>query len=593
VTLDGSWLQLLLRDATAEELDKHRQALLEKESPDVVEPEAREALQLHTLLRDRATRATQLAALSEMAARLTSVRDLGELLGDIAHQARLLLRTDVTYLALLEGDGLRIRYFDGTLGPGFRDINLSLTEGLAGRVFSSGKASWTSDYLNDPSFPHAPVADELAGDEQLRSILGVPLHARGETFGVLFAAERSTRPFMDSEITLLAGLAGHAAAAIENARLFDAERAATQHLRASAAAVDRAIALHERLTAAAVRGGGPAAVVQALSDVLSVPVQLLDAHDLPLAGPDLGVALPSSRFAAGQSRTTLLEEGFVLCPVVAAEDYLGCLVVQASRSADDAEVRLLERGALGIALSLVQERALTDAATRSAGELLAALVEGGEPDVLERRAASVRLDLRTPHVLALIESQEPTARSAGVELARRYGGLVVDRAGRTLLLVKAGSDLSSLATHATVGVSPPVVGAAGMPEALASARRCLAAMLALGRRNVVGGSEVLGVYRFLLAPGGPDEAAEFVRLTVGPLLDHDTARGTELARTLEEYLASGRQHSATAEQLHIHPNTLYQRLTRIGAVLGEDWREPDAALDLHVALRLHRLAQVL
>jgi hypothetical protein len=587
-----SWLQLLLREATVAELEAHRQELAAQGQPDV-DVQAREAMQLHALLRDRAQRASELAALSEMAARLSSVRDLDGLLSDVARQARQLLRTDVSYLALLEGDSLRIRYFDGTLSPTFRDIRLSLTEGLAGRIYSSGKASWTSDYLNDPTFPHAPQADELAGEEQLRSILGVPLHARGETIGVLFAAERQARPFTDGEVSLLAGLAGHASVAIENARLFDAERAAVHDLRTSAAAVDRAIALHERLTDAAVRGGGPAAVVSALSDVLAVPVQLLDASDRPLAGPDLGAPSPSLRFAGGAHVTTLLEEGFVLCPVVAAEDYLGCLVVQATGTADEAELRLLERGALGIALSLVQERALTDAATRSAGELLAALVEGGEPEVLERRAASVRVDLRLPHVIALVETDDPATRGACVDLARRNGGLVVDRAGRTLLLVKAGVDLSGLSGTATVGVSPPVTGAAAMPGALASARRCLAALLTLGRRGVVGGAEALGVYRFLLASGGPDEAAEFVQRTVGPLLEHDAARGTELARTLEEYLASGRQHSATAERLHIHPNTLYQRLTRIGAILGDDWREPDAALDLHVALRLHRLAATL
>jgi DNA-binding PucR family transcriptional regulator len=118
-------------------------------------------------------------------------------------------------------------------------------------------------------------------------------------------------------------------------------------------------------------------------------------------------------------------------------------------------------------------------------------------------------------------------------------------------------------------------------------------MHALGRRQVDGGAEVLGVYRFLLAPGGREEAAEFVRRTVGPLLVHDAARGTDLARTLEEYLASGRQHTATAERLHIHANTLYQRLTRIGAVLGEGWREAVAALDLLLALRLHRRADQL
>jgi len=588
-----SWLQLLLRDASAEELDAHRQKLLVDGDPEVVDRDAREALQLQALLRDRAQRATQLAALSDMAARLTSVRDLHELLNDVAEQARLLLRTDVAYLALREDDGMRIRYFHGTLSPAFRDITLSLTDGLAGRVFSSGKPSWTSDYLSDPTFPHAAAADALAGEEQLRAILGVPLHARGEPFGVLFAAERSVRPFVDGEISLLAGLAGHASAAIENARLFDAEKAAAEELRAGAASVGRAIALHERLTEAAVRGGGPRAVVKALADVLAVPVQLVDANDVPLAGPDLGVASPSTRFNADDRRTTVLDDGFVLCPVVAAEDYLGCLVVPATAAVEDAETRLLERGALGIALSLVQERALHEAAARSAGELLAALVEGGEPEVLERRAKAARLDLRVPHVLALVESDGSTARGTCADLAQRNGGLVVDRGGRTLLLVRAGADLSALAGQATVGVSPPVTGAAAMPDALAAARRCLAALLALGRRGVVGGAEALGLYRFLLAPGGPDEASEFVRRTVGPLLEHDATRGTDLSRTLEEYLASGRQHGATAERLHIHPNTLYQRLARIGAVLGEDWREPDAALDLHVALRLHRLAATL
>lgn len=109
--------------------------------------------------------------------------------------------------------------------------------------------------------------------------------------------------------------------------------------------------------------------------------------------------------------------------------------------------------------------------------------------------------------------------------------------GSRLLLVPAGTELAPLAALATIGLSPAVVGAAGMPEALASARRCLQTLLALGRRHVVGGTEALGVYAFLLAPGGPDEAAQLVRRTVGPLLDHDETRGTDLARTLELHLA--------------------------------------------------------
>jgi DNA-binding PucR family transcriptional regulator len=200
------------------------------------------------------------------------------------------------------------------------------------------------------------------------------------------------------------------------------------------------------------------------------------------------------------------------------------------------------------------------------------------------------VDLRAPHVLAVVEADDAAARAACADLVRRYDGLAVERAGRMVLLVTTSADLTRLVTRATLGVSDAVSGAAALPGAYLAAHRCLRAALALGRRHVVARPESLGVYRFLLAPGGDDEVAEFVQRTVGPLLEHDAARGTELARTLEAYLASGRQHSATADALHIHANTLYQRLNRIGAVLGDDWREPDVALDLHVALRLHRLA---
>jgi GAF domain-containing protein len=586
-----SWLDLLLRDASADEIEAYRaQRLSEHDDGATVEAEARRALQLSALLRDRGQRVAELAALSRIAARLTSVRDLSELLTDIAVQARQLLRTDVAYLALVEGEGMTIRYMDGAVGPSFADIQLSLTQGLAGLVVQTGRPAWTSDYLGDPTIQHVEQADRLAGDEQLRSILGVPLTARGEILGVLFAAERSTRPFTESETSLLSGLANHAAVALESARLLVAERRAADELRSSAGAVDRAIALHERLLGAAVRGGGPAAVVQALSDVLEAPVQLFDASDVLLAGPDLPVPAASQSFPSGDLRTVRRDE-LVLCPVVAAEDYLGCLVLHGG--VDGAQVRLLERGALGIALSLVQARAVADAATRSAGDVLAALVEGGEPEELERRAAAVRVDLRKPHVLALVEPHEAGVRAVANDVATRHRGLVVERGSRLLVLVPAGTSLAALTPLATVGLSAAVVGAVAMPEALAAARRCLQALLALGRRNVVGGAEDLGVYRFLLAAGGADEAAHLIRRTVGPLLDHDESRGTELARTLEEYLANGRQHGATAERLHIHPNTLYQRLSRIGVVLGSGWREPDAVLELHLALRLHRLAATL
>src|SRR5205823_2797246 len=99
------------------ELDAYRRELLADAAldADTVERDAREAILLQALLRDRAQRASQLASLSELAAQLTSVRHLDELLEDVAAQAKVLLRTDVAYLALAEGDAMRVRHFQGTL----------------------------------------------------------------------------------------------------------------------------------------------------------------------------------------------------------------------------------------------------------------------------------------------------------------------------------------------------------------------------------------------------------------------------------------------------------------------------------------------
>jgi DNA-binding PucR family transcriptional regulator len=41
--------------------------------------------------------------------------------------------------------------------------------------------------------------------------------------------------------------------------------------------------------------------------------------------------------------------------------------------------------------------------------------------------------------------------------------------------------------------------------------------------------------------------------------------------------------------MHIHVNTVTQRLDRISKLLGDGWQEPERALEIQLALRLHRL----
>jgi DNA-binding PucR family transcriptional regulator len=87
-------------------------------------------------------------------------------------------------------------------------------------------------------------------------------------------------------------------------------------------------------------------------------------------------------------------------------------------------------------------------------------------------------------------------------------------------------------------------------------------------------------------------AAQLLAAQLGPLLAYDRRRGTQLVPTAWTFLENDGSIAAAANALHIHANTLRQRLDRIDALLGESWRRGGRSLDVHVALRLWRLQSV-
>jgi DNA-binding PucR family transcriptional regulator len=71
---------------------------------------------------------------------------------------------------------------------------------------------------------------------------------------------------------------------------------------------------------------------------------------------------------------------------------------------------------------------------------------------------------------------------------------------------------------------------------------------------------------------------------------YDERRGTDLVRTLDAYFACGMSPARTKDELHVHVNTVAQRLERVCRLLGDDWQSPARALEIQLALRLHRLS---
>jgi PucR family transcriptional regulator, purine catabolism regulatory protein len=77
----------------------------------------------------------------------------------------------------------------------------------------------------------------------------------------------------------------------------------------------------------------------------------------------------------------------------------------------------------------------------------------------------------------------------------------------------------------------------------------------------------------------------FVERELGPLLAYDAKHPSDqLLQTLRVYLESGRNKSAAATAAHLSRPAFYERLARIGRILGVDLDAVEPCLSLHVAL---------
>ncbi|MFF7702985.1 helix-turn-helix domain-containing protein [Streptomyces lydicus] len=582
------------------------------------------ALRVRTELEDRRRREAELSALYATAHDLAGLRDLDAVLRAIVRRARSLLGTEVAYLTLNDpaaGDTY-MRVTDGSVSARFQQLRLAMGEGLGGLVAQTARPYVTDSYFHDERFRHTRTIDSGVRDEGLVAILGVPLLLGSGVIGVLFAADRRERVFEPGQVALLAAHAAHAAVAIDTANLLAETRktlteleAANEIIRDRSSVIERASDVHDRLTELVLRGGGVQDVADAVAEVLDGDVEFTEPGRAPAA------ALDRSR-ADGHA---VRDGADWVAAVRAGGEVLGALVLRGHPALDPVDQRTLERAAMVTSLLLLARRTAGEAEQRVRGELLDDLLDAAarDPRLLRERAARVGADLDAPHVvLAARMSGAPISDgdgpprpdgadrrrlwSAASHLAATRHGLAAVRDGGAVLLLPLDPDGdpahtareiaarlgTALHVPVTVGASAPVPAPAARPaavaDAYAEARRCREALCALGRAGQGAAAADFGFLGLLLAD--TRDVDGFVHRTLGAVADYDARRGTELLRTLGAYFACGMSPARTKDELHVHVNTVAQRLERVGRLLGPDWQTPARALEIQLALRLHQLS---
>ncbi|GHD23469.1 transcriptional regulator [Streptomyces violarus] len=414
------------------------------------------------------------------------------------------------------------------------------------------------------------------------------------------------------------------------------------------ALLQRAEEVHRRCTEALLGGGGVPQVLGILADFGGNPV-FLETPDGQLlyaagAGPEGADPLQVWEGLRGQHKDEPPLPGSVLVGVPGGGPGSGGvrarLVLLPVRTSLAPVHRMAAERAAGIlAVVLMQARQEEELAARGRGDFLTDLAEGrvtAEDAPAQARVLGFRPGEGPllPVVMRLGDALSPdTARSSGAGsgggwavLARAVaeelasvgvpvllGVRPVEGRVPVLLGLRSESERQSVADRVAAalragveragmlrpGAQPPVVvvGMAGGWTAAASGLRHAAetatAAQGLPDRPWYDARRLdidLLVWRLRDHP----DLAAFVDRALGPLLEHDRRSRPPLLPTLATYLAHAGRKAETARELHLNRQTLYNRLARIGELLGTDLDDPQTVLALSLALRARRhVSQIL
>jgi GAF domain-containing protein len=565
-----------------------------------------------------------LQAVCDCASDLASIRDRTVILRGVIRRTRTLTGADMCYLSLndLAVGETYIHVTDGVETEAYQNIRMPLGTGVLGAVAAGGTAVQTSDYLGHAEMNHLPDIDAIVKGEGVKAILGAPLRIGGRVVGALLIAHRTETTFSLATILALERMASQAAIALEQTRLV-AEILRLQSMVGCEETLnarrhrelEEVLRFDERLLGALIASTGPKGVLDLLSQATDSPVGLYDPLGRLLAGDEVAAcwdlhsgevraAIEASSTGGGAVTVKQDDSSLIVAASSGGEEHLGTLVMTSPGKPGHAV--MLVRASVFVSAMLLLERTLSDAANREQFALIEDLVNARPGEQLGVRARMLAYGLNPSGATAVFVTSVPASeRYLAVAVVREALGStssLVSLHGGHICAITATDSAEKLADRIVqvltsrlikplVGYSVSLQGLAGLADAHEEAHRIIAAEKALGWSTGHADVVRLGLAGMILSGVEEGHVDAVIDRLVGALRSYDETNDSRLMETAWVYLENGSRLGPTADQLHVHPNTVRQRAERIDRILGSEWRLAMTSVDVHFALRLWRLRQ--
>ncbi len=308
----------------------------------------------------------------------------------------------------------------------------------------------------------------------------------------------------------------------------------------------------------------------------------------------------------------------IVAPIIVDREIHGYIwIISGQRPLTKLDELAIRHGATVAALIMFKEQAVQEAEEALRGDFFEQLLKGmSHTAVFTEQARQFGYRLDRSHQVLLIRGQ-PTAggsrRPLGTVVdnwlrSQGHRALIVWRQEGLVLIIESNKvetskelanamikALSHPARPLLIGIGTVFTLASGESEGIQrsydQAREAVAVSGALGNEEGISVFEELGILHWLYNLSPEQRAENSYIKHVETLFAYDSARNTELVKTLETYLDHGGSLVDTAEALYLHRNSLLHRVNRIEQLCEVNLRDPHHRLNLHAAVKsylLHR-----
>ncbi|WOV84880.1 helix-turn-helix domain-containing protein [Sporosarcina jeotgali] len=516
-------------------------------------------------------------------------------------------------------------------GYRFEEIQLmefELGEGPVGYAFERG----TPVIITDPKDFHYEKVKRISPENKkrwgrrveditnIRSVIAYPIVVDDRIECVMYLGQINSEQLLtERDLWLLQIFTTQVGIAIRNAKQFASIRELNEKL------VQRD-AIHATLTELSVRNMGTEKMIDELSKMAGQPLvfaDLLINEMIPsTAKLPQGISyknLLEKIQLEGISKTIILTEtgDVVLYPIRSGSVVLGCLISASSKKLERIGELAIEQGSVLLALERVQKQNVLAFYYKTQRELFDELLHAANPDVLKEKVEALGIRNMEGFAVAMLQvtgCSDPQQLEAHVfrliaELRSSASGFiqtifgwqnkVIVVAGVTglselsffekkleELVVNRSKEDSEYALHG--GIGSLVQEPRQIEQSYREAEIALTNPIAGQRNHHLVRYTDIGISR-LFTSRNTEEVNKFITDIFDPLRDADRSDGT-LEQTLLTFFASNRSAGEAANKLHIHINTLYQRLKKIEETLDLSLKNTDDALQLQLACYLRQRA---